>query len=157
MSAGGGKCPQCNCKAKRSDVRVIFAKTVSMQDTSERDRALKELEVEKLLHIQDKRDASQVLLELNLVRCERDKLKEEVERLKVQLESSASNPAASAPLTCPGPSSGGGGGSAPAGPRGVRTAGRYTPLRSICVSQVSCGGGEEEGRGCGVMFVCLFV
>ena len=150
-SAGGGKCPQCNCKAKRSDVRVIFAKTVSMQDTSERDRALKELEEEKLLRIQDKREASQLLLELNLVRCERDKLKEEVERLKVQLASFPSCSAVSAPLlTGPGLV---GEGSAPAGGVGV---GRYTPLKTICVSRVGVVRGVWSAvwrRGGGVVFV----
>ena len=38
---GGGKCPQCNAKAKKADIRVIFAKTIAVVDTTERDRALK--------------------------------------------------------------------------------------------------------------------
>lgn len=37
---GGGKCPQCNAKAKKTDIRVIFAKAISVIDTTERDRAL---------------------------------------------------------------------------------------------------------------------
>ena len=37
----GGKCPQCNAKAKKADIRVIFAKAISVVDTTERDRALK--------------------------------------------------------------------------------------------------------------------
>ena len=36
-----GKCPQCNLKARRKDIRVIYAKSVSVVDTTERDRALK--------------------------------------------------------------------------------------------------------------------
>ena len=38
---GAGKCPQCNAKAKRGDIRVIYSKTVSVVDTTDRDRALK--------------------------------------------------------------------------------------------------------------------
>lgn len=37
---GGGKCPQCNAKAKKTDIRVIFAKTIAVVDTTERDRAI---------------------------------------------------------------------------------------------------------------------
>lgn len=86
-SAGGGaKCPQCNLKAKRSDVRVVFAKAISVQDTTERDRALRELEQEKQLRIQAQRDEAQALLQQNLARSECDRLKEEVARLKKQLE-----------------------------------------------------------------------
>ena len=36
-----GKCPQCNMKARGKDIRVIYAKSVSVVDTTERDRALK--------------------------------------------------------------------------------------------------------------------
>ena len=38
---GAGKCPQCNAKSKRADIRVIYAKAVSVVDTTDRDRALK--------------------------------------------------------------------------------------------------------------------
>ena len=37
---GGGKCPQCNAKTKRTDIRVIFAKSIRVLDTTERDRAI---------------------------------------------------------------------------------------------------------------------
>ncbi len=86
-SAGStAKCPQCNLKAKRSDVRVVFAKAISVQDTTERDQALRELEQEKQLRIQAQRDEAQALLQQNLARSECDSLKDEVARLKAQLE-----------------------------------------------------------------------
>jgi len=47
-SAGGGKCPQCNHKAKKSEICVIFAEAVSMEDTTDR-------EEEKALRIQAQR------------------------------------------------------------------------------------------------------
>ena len=86
-SAGGGaKCPQCNLKAKRGDLRVVFAKAVSVQDTTERDQALRELEQEKQLRIQAQRNEAQALLQQNLARSECDRLKEEVAKLRAQLE-----------------------------------------------------------------------
>lgn len=42
-----GKCPQCNAKASKKDVRVLFAKSLKVLDTSERDRVLQELEKER--------------------------------------------------------------------------------------------------------------
>ncbi|CAI9733680.1 E3 ubiquitin-protein ligase RFWD3-like isoform X1 [Octopus vulgaris] len=39
----GDKCPHCNCKAKRSDIRVVFSRNIRAVDTIERDRALQEL------------------------------------------------------------------------------------------------------------------
>ena len=41
LKGQGERCPQCNAKAKKVDIRVIFAKALSVVDTSERDRALK--------------------------------------------------------------------------------------------------------------------
>ena len=41
LKAPDGRCPQCNSKAKKKDIRVIFAKSISVVDTTERDRALK--------------------------------------------------------------------------------------------------------------------
>ena len=40
LRGSGTKCPQCNVKAKRADIRMIYAKTISVVDTTERDRAL---------------------------------------------------------------------------------------------------------------------
>ena len=37
---GEGKCPQCNAKARKTDIRTIFAKSIRVVDTSERDRAI---------------------------------------------------------------------------------------------------------------------
>ena len=36
LKSGGGKCPQCNRKAKMGDIRVIYAKAISVQDTTKR-------------------------------------------------------------------------------------------------------------------------
>ncbi|GAB1605169.1 hypothetical protein Ahia01_000798700 [Argonauta hians] len=39
----GEKCPQCNSRARRNDIRVIFTKNIRAVDTVERDRALQDL------------------------------------------------------------------------------------------------------------------
>ncbi|XP_037087583.1 E3 ubiquitin-protein ligase RFWD3-like [Pollicipes pollicipes] len=41
------RCPQCNDKAHRRDIRVIFAKSLRVLDTTDRDRALDELSRER--------------------------------------------------------------------------------------------------------------
>ena len=133
-SAGGSaKCPQCNLKAKRNDVRVVFAKAISVQDTTERDRALRELEQEKQLRIQAQRDEAQALLQQNLARSECDRLKEEVARLKAQLEfySSGGAKSSSSPGGLPSPSDE----EDPLAGRCLRE-GKYSPLKTISVTQV---------------------
>ncbi|CAL4138231.1 unnamed protein product [Meganyctiphanes norvegica] len=47
LKGAGGKCPQCNAKATKKDIRILYAKALKMIDTSERDRVAKELKVEK--------------------------------------------------------------------------------------------------------------
>lgn len=41
LKGSGERCPQCNYKAKKGDIRVIYSKSISVVDTTERDRALK--------------------------------------------------------------------------------------------------------------------
>ena len=41
LKGAGGKCPQCNAKAKKGHIRIIYAKAISVVDTTERDQALK--------------------------------------------------------------------------------------------------------------------
>ena len=31
LKGQGGKCPQCNCKAKRQDIRVLYAKSLKVR------------------------------------------------------------------------------------------------------------------------------
>ena len=47
LKGQGERCPQCNAKARKVDIRVIFAKSLSAVDTTERDRALKVSERER--------------------------------------------------------------------------------------------------------------
>ncbi|BHF60212.1 RING finger and WD repeat domain-containing protein 3 [Sparganum proliferum] len=44
-----GKCPQCNAKAQSKDIRVLFCKKIKAVDTTDRDRALTDLDLERKL------------------------------------------------------------------------------------------------------------
>ena len=85
--SGGGKCPQCNAPAKKGDIRVIYSKSISVVDTTDRDRALKDLEEEKKLRIGAQKAEAQAVIQYQLARTECDRLKEEIRHLKAQLES----------------------------------------------------------------------
>ncbi|KAJ8298797.1 hypothetical protein KUTeg_022857, partial [Tegillarca granosa] len=59
LKGQGGKCPQCNAKAKRQDIRVLYAKSLKAVDTTERDQALKELEREREVRKRIEMEAAQ--------------------------------------------------------------------------------------------------
>lgn len=58
-----------------------------MVDTTDRDRALKDLEEEKNLRIGAQKAEAQAVIQYQLARTECDRLKEEIKQLKAQLES----------------------------------------------------------------------
>ena len=80
------KCPQCNAKSKRGDMRVIYAKSISVVDTTGRDRALLELEEEKKSRMLAQKAEAHAVLQHQLARAECDRLKEVIKCLREQLE-----------------------------------------------------------------------
>ncbi|XP_063887090.1 E3 ubiquitin-protein ligase RFWD3-like isoform X2 [Scylla paramamosain] len=42
-----GKCPQCNAKVTKKDIRIIYAKNIKVLDTTEKEMIMKELEKER--------------------------------------------------------------------------------------------------------------
>ncbi|KAJ8298684.1 hypothetical protein KUTeg_022744 [Tegillarca granosa] len=66
LKGQGGKCPQCNAKAKRQDIRVLYAKSLKAVDTTERDQALKELEREREVRKRIEMEAAQNRLQCQL-------------------------------------------------------------------------------------------
>lgn len=114
---------------------------MSALDTTEKDRALRELEEEKQLRLQAKREEAQALLQQNLARSECDRLKEELEALKRKLKAYESEPPLPPPppppsssVVPPSPSSSVVPPSREEEP--VATGSKYVPLRSMTVSQV---------------------
>ena len=69
------KCPQCNAPARRKDIRNIYAKALKTIDTTERDRALADLEKEKSLRQKAEEAEARALLQYQLVKVECERLK----------------------------------------------------------------------------------
>ncbi|XP_076371243.1 mutagen-sensitive 302 [Tachypleus tridentatus] len=84
LKGQGAKCPQCNAAAKKSEIRTIYAKCLKVLDTSERDRALKELEKEKELRRRAELEVAQTRLKYQMAfqECERIK-KELMEKIEI--------------------------------------------------------------------------
>lgn len=86
LKGNPGKCPHCNTRAHCRDVRVLFARTVKMLDTSERDRAIQDLEREKEARKKAELEAARIRLNHQMALAECNQLKEELERQKQQME-----------------------------------------------------------------------
>nr|XP_022328397.1 E3 ubiquitin-protein ligase RFWD3-like isoform X1 [Crassostrea virginica] len=91
LKGQGGKCPQCNCKAKRQDIRVLYAKSLKAVDTTERDRALQDLEKEREVRRKIEMEAAQCRLQYQLAIEECNRLKTELDKVKRQLQSTRSD------------------------------------------------------------------
>lgn len=87
----GSKCPQCNATAKRSDLRTIFAKSLKVLDTSERDAALKMLESEKNLRRQAELKVAQLKVKYQMVLQECERVKKELMEHKQWIQVTKSN------------------------------------------------------------------
>ncbi|XP_064611017.1 E3 ubiquitin-protein ligase rfwd3.L-like isoform X2 [Liolophura sinensis] len=88
----GGKCPHCNAKAKRLDIRVIYAKSLKTLDTTERDRALEQVEKEKELRKKAELARAQARLHYQLAIEECNRLRSELDKARQQLQQYRSNP-----------------------------------------------------------------
>lgn len=77
------KCPQCNAPAKRRDIRNIYTKAIKSIDTTERDRALADLETEREARQRAEEREARALLQYQLTKAECEKL---VARLRNQEE-----------------------------------------------------------------------
>ncbi|NXJ65280.1 RFWD3 ligase, partial [Rostratula benghalensis] len=82
LKGQAGKCPQCNKKAKRSDIVVLYARTLKALDTSEQERMRSSLEKEQLLRKQAELESAQSRLQLQVLTDECSKLRKQVQELK---------------------------------------------------------------------------
>jgi hypothetical protein len=76
------RCPQCNEKARKSDVRIIYAKKLVALDSSERDAALKEVELErcKRKHVEQK--VCELALKYEAIKGENESLRRKLSYLE---------------------------------------------------------------------------
>ena len=84
LKSATGKCPHCNAKAKRADIRVIYAKALKALDTSERDHALRELEREKEARRRMEMEKAQMALKYQMAL-------EDLSRMRAKFEAQGSS------------------------------------------------------------------
>ena len=82
---GNDKCPQCNAPAKKKDIRNIYARAIKTIDTTERDRALADLEKEKEARNRAEQAEAQVLLQFQLAKAECERVKLQLDQQRQQL------------------------------------------------------------------------
>ncbi|NXS61637.1 RFWD3 ligase, partial [Brachypteracias leptosomus] len=82
LKGQAGKCPQCNKKAKRSDIVVLYARTLRALDTSEQERMKSSLEKEQMLRRQAELESAESRLQLQVLTDECSKLCKQVQELK---------------------------------------------------------------------------
>ncbi|NXR25683.1 RFWD3 ligase, partial [Cinclus mexicanus] len=105
LKGQAGKCPQCNKKAKRSDIVVLYARTLKALDTSEQERMRSSLEKEQMLRRQAELESAQSRLQLQVLTDECSKLRKQVQELKAlvaQYNVSTSQQAGSSRTCLPG-------------------------------------------------------
>ncbi|XP_021558676.1 E3 ubiquitin-protein ligase RFWD3 [Neomonachus schauinslandi] len=76
------KCPQCNKKAKHSDIVVLYARTLRALDTSEHERMKSSLLKEQMLRKQAELESAQCRLQLQVLTDECSKLHSRVQDLQ---------------------------------------------------------------------------
>ncbi|XP_070809100.1 E3 ubiquitin-protein ligase RFWD3 [Pituophis catenifer annectens] len=101
-----GKCPQCNKKAKRTDIVVLYARTLKALDTTEQENMKSSLEKEQVLRRKAELESAQSRLQLQVMTEECSKLKQQIQELKALLArhnaSSSSQQSSSARSCFPG-------------------------------------------------------
>ncbi|CDS35843.1 e3 ubiquitin protein ligase RFWD3 [Echinococcus multilocularis] len=83
-----GTCPQCNAKAHTKDIRVLYCKKIKAIDTTDRDRALEDLEVERKLRKKVELELSEYKFKLQLACSDVENLRDELNSLKAVISTS---------------------------------------------------------------------
>ena len=79
-----GRCPQCNMKARKADIRIIYARKLVALDSAERDAALIEAETEKRRRKQIEKDLDELNLIYVCVKRENESLKRKLSELTIE-------------------------------------------------------------------------
>ncbi|XP_005152317.1 E3 ubiquitin-protein ligase RFWD3 [Melopsittacus undulatus] len=77
-----GKCPQCNKKAKSSDIVILYARTLKALDTNEQEQMKSSLRQEQMLRRQAELESAQSRLQLQVLTDKCSKLHKQVQELK---------------------------------------------------------------------------
>ncbi|XP_035208093.1 E3 ubiquitin-protein ligase RFWD3-like isoform X2 [Stegodyphus dumicola] len=86
LKGQNARCPQCNARARKSEIRNIYAKAVKVMDSSERDKALHDLMKESELRRKAEMNAAQERLKHMMAVQECERLKKELMETKRMLQ-----------------------------------------------------------------------
>ncbi|KAJ7998023.1 hypothetical protein DPEC_G00218240 [Dallia pectoralis] len=76
------KCPQCNKKAKRSDIVLLYARKLKAVDNTDQERVKRSLEQEQSLRRKAELESAQCRLQLQVITDECGKLRKQVQELR---------------------------------------------------------------------------
>nr|XP_033798411.1 E3 ubiquitin-protein ligase RFWD3 isoform X2 [Geotrypetes seraphini]XP_033798412.1 E3 ubiquitin-protein ligase RFWD3 isoform X2 [Geotrypetes seraphini]XP_033798413.1 E3 ubiquitin-protein ligase RFWD3 isoform X2 [Geotrypetes seraphini]XP_033798414.1 E3 ubiquitin-protein ligase RFWD3 isoform X2 [Geotrypetes seraphini]XP_033798415.1 E3 ubiquitin-protein ligase RFWD3 isoform X2 [Geotrypetes seraphini] len=79
-----GKCPQCNKKAKRSDIVVLYAHSLKALDTSEQEKLKSSLEEEQMMRQKAELESAQCRLQLQIMTEKLNEFQKQVQELKMR-------------------------------------------------------------------------
>ncbi|CAF88598.1 unnamed protein product, partial [Tetraodon nigroviridis] len=100
-----GKCPQCNKKAKRSDIVLLYAPKLKALDNTEQESLKKSLEQEQSLRRKAELESAQYKLKLQVVANKYGRAQEELQELKALIAGRGSLPSSSPASSFSSPSS----------------------------------------------------
>ncbi|CAL8260121.1 unnamed protein product [Merluccius merluccius] len=131
------RCPQCNKKAKRSDIVLLYARKLSALDNSEQEGMKKSLAAEQSLRRKAELESAQCRTQLQVVTDECGKLRKQLQELRTLISQAGSTSSSVSSST-------GGVGLPPRG-EGSRGGAHYTFSKAVLVSQPG---------GCRVLAYC---
>ncbi|XP_072529844.1 E3 ubiquitin-protein ligase rfwd3.S [Salminus brasiliensis] len=91
LKGQGAKCPQCNKKAKRTDIVLLYARKLRALDNTEQESLKRSLEQEQSLRRKAELESAQCRLQLQVVTDECGKLRREVQELRKLMAQTASS------------------------------------------------------------------
>ncbi|KAG9280913.1 E3 ubiquitin-protein ligase RFWD3 isoform X2 [Astyanax mexicanus] len=91
LKGQGAKCPQCNKKAKRTDIVLLYARKLRALDNTEQESLKRSLEQEQSLRRKAELESAQCRLQLQAVSDECGKLRREVKELRMLMGQTASS------------------------------------------------------------------
>ncbi|XP_036391186.1 E3 ubiquitin-protein ligase RFWD3 [Megalops cyprinoides] len=95
----GAKCPQCNKKAKRTDIVMLYARKLRALDNSEQESMKRSLEQEQTLRRKAELESAQCRLQLQVLTDECGKLRRQLQELKALMAQSGCGPSQSSGAT----------------------------------------------------------
>ncbi|XP_061631026.1 E3 ubiquitin-protein ligase RFWD3 isoform X2 [Phyllopteryx taeniolatus] len=94
------KCPQCNKKAKRSDILLLYAPKLRVMDNSEHESLKRSLEEEQSLRRKAELESAQYKLKLQVITNKFGQAQQELQEMKAKMVQAGGSSAAASPPRC---------------------------------------------------------